>query len=74
MLLIVHNSQGQTKNYKLYWNIVNLLKILILVVYFIFPQNKLGLHTFPSPLSLEQFLKNSEKKSSHSEKMRWERG
>ena len=55
MLLIVHNSQGQTKNYKLYWNIVNLLKILILVVYFIFPQNKRGLHTFPSPSSQEQF-------------------
>ena len=37
---------------KLYWNIVNLLKILIPVVYFIFPQNKLGLHTFPYLLSI----------------------
>ena len=27
--------------------IVNLLKILIPVVYIIFPQNKLGRHTFP---------------------------
>ena len=31
----------------IYWDIVNLFKTLIPVVYFIFPQNKHGLHTFP---------------------------
>ena len=31
----------------IYWDIVNLFKPLIPVVYFIFPQNKHVLHTFP---------------------------
>ena len=39
VLLIDHNSQRQTKNH--------IGTLLIPVVYFIFPQNKPGLDTFP---------------------------
>ena len=31
----------------MHWNIFNLFKNLITIVYFIFPQNKVVLHTFP---------------------------
>ena len=53
----MHNSQET--DWKLYWNIVNLSKILIPVVYLIFPQNKLGLHTFLCVMSnVKNFLVN----------------
>ena len=39
VLLIVHNSQRETKDY--------IATFLIPVVYIIFPQNKFGLHSFP---------------------------
>ena len=56
---ITHILNGKTKecenvlyiyiyiSISIYWDIVNLFKTLIPVVYFIFPQNKHVLHTFP---------------------------
>ena len=53
VLLIVHNSQRQTKNN--IRTLLTFLKILIPVVYFIFPQNNLGQNN-PFPITFKYFL------------------